>query len=81
MPKFKPCNYDQMVMLPISLENQILPGSLEHTIHEVVEKHMDLSVFDQRYNNDETGATAIASTTSTTPAPKTAPPVRCANAA
>ncbi|WP_210756882.1 IS1182 family transposase [Caldichromatium japonicum] len=59
MPKFKPCNYDQMVMLPISLENQILPGSLEHTIHEVVEKHMDLSVFDQRYNNDETGATAI----------------------
>ncbi|QIK38711.1 transposase [Caldichromatium japonicum] len=59
MPKFKPCNYAQMTMLPISLENQILPGSLEHTIHEVVEKHMDLSVFDQRYNNDETGATAI----------------------
>ncbi|GAB4495737.1 MAG: hypothetical protein Fur0016_33440 [Anaerolineales bacterium] len=35
-------------MLPISLENQILPGSLEHTIHEVVEKHMDLGQKDLR---------------------------------
>lgn len=44
MAKFKPCNYDQMVMLPISLENQLVPGSLEHTINELVEKHIDLSV-------------------------------------
>ncbi|GAB4465542.1 MAG: hypothetical protein Kow0070_28030 [Anaerolineales bacterium] len=46
-------------MLPISLQNQILPGSLEHTIHEVVEKHMDLAVFNARCNNDDTVATAI----------------------
>lgn len=59
MAKFKPCNYDQMVMLPISLENQLAPGSLEHTINELVEKHIDLTVFDGRYNNDATGATAI----------------------
>ncbi len=59
MPKYKPCNYDQMVMLPISLEAQLVPGSLEYTINEVVEKHVDLSAFDARYNNDETGATAI----------------------
>jgi len=59
MPKYKPCNYDQMVMLPISLENQLVPSSLEQTINEVVEKYVDLSVFDARYNNDETGATAI----------------------
>jgi hypothetical protein len=39
MAKFKPCNYDQMVTLPISLENQLVPGSLEHTINELVEKH------------------------------------------
>jgi transposase len=59
MAKFKPCNYDQMVMLPICLENQLVPGSLEHTIHEVVEKHIKLSVFDERYSNDDTGASAI----------------------
>jgi len=59
MPKYKPCNYDQMVMLPISLEAQLVPGSLEYTINKLVEKHIDLSVFDARNNNDETGATAI----------------------
>lgn len=59
MAKFKPCNEDQMVMLPISLPNQLVPGTLEHTISELVDKHMDLSVFDARYNNDETGAAAI----------------------
>ena len=59
MAKFKPCNEDQMVMLPISLPNQLVPGTLEHTISELVDNHMDLSVFDARYNNDETGAAAI----------------------
>ena len=59
MAKFKPCNEDQMVMLPISLPNQLVPGTLEHTISEMVDKHMDLSVFDVRYNNDESGAAAI----------------------
>jgi transposase len=59
MAKFKPCNEDQLVMLPISLQDQLVPDTLEHTISLLVEKHIDLSVFDARYNNDETGATAI----------------------
>ena len=59
MAKFKPCNEDQLVMLPISLQDQLVPGTLEHTISELVDKHLDLSVFDARYNNDETGAAAI----------------------
>jgi transposase len=59
MAKFKPCNEDQLVMLPISLQDQLIPGTLEHTISELVDKHIDLSVFNARYNNDETGATAI----------------------
>ena len=59
MAKFKPYNYDQMVILSISLQNQLVPGTLEHTIHTLVEKHIDLSVFDGRYKNDNTGATAI----------------------
>jgi transposase len=59
MAKFKPRNENQMVMLPISLQDQLVPGTLEHTISELVENHLDLSVFDARYNNDETGAAAI----------------------
>src|SRR3990170_1793732 len=59
MAKYKPCNYDQLVMLPISLQNQLDPGTLEYTINELVERYIDLSVFEERYQNDETGATAI----------------------
>jgi transposase len=59
MAKFKPCNEDQLVMLPISLQDQLVPGTLEHTINQLVDKHIDLSIFDARYNNDDTGATAI----------------------
>jgi transposase len=59
MAKFKPCNEDQLIMLPISLQDQLVPGTLEHTLSQLVEKHIELSVFDARYNNDETGATAL----------------------
>ena len=59
MAKYKAYNYDQLVMIPISLENQLEPGTLEYTINELVEKNIDLSVFEGRYQNDDTGATAI----------------------
>ena len=59
MAKYKPSNEDQLVMLPISLQDQLVPGTLEHTISKLVDKHIDLSVFDARYNNDDSGATAI----------------------
>jgi len=59
MAKFKPLNENQLVMLPISLQDQLVPDTLEHTISELVDKHIDLSVFDARYNNDETGSAAI----------------------
>jgi len=58
MAKYKKYNYSQMVMIPVSLENQLMPGTLEHTIHEVVEKKVDLSIFDDNYNNDDTGSRA-----------------------
>jgi transposase len=59
MAKFKPLNENQLVMLPISLQDQLVPGTLEHTISQLMDQHVDLSVFDARYNNDESGATAI----------------------
>jgi len=42
-------------MIPISLEHQLIPGTLEFAIHTLVEDRMDISVFEDRYNNDETG--------------------------
>jgi transposase len=42
-------------MIPVSLEDQLMPATLEFAIHALVEDRMDLSVFEDRYNNDETG--------------------------
>ena len=59
MAKYKPYNYDQMVMIPITLKEQLEPGTIEYAIHELVEKKIDLSVFENRFKNDDTGASAF----------------------
>jgi len=48
-----------MVMVPVSFQNQLEPCTFEHTINELVEHHIDLSVFEGRYQNDNNGARAI----------------------
>jgi transposase len=58
MAKYKSYDYSQMVMLPVSLRDQLVPGTLEFAIHTLVEDRMDLSCFDDRYENDETGRSA-----------------------
>jgi transposase len=60
MARYKPYDYDQLMMVPVSLEDQLMPGTLEYAIHHVVEERLDLSIFDERYSNDETGRKAIA---------------------
>jgi len=59
MARYKPYKYDQMVMVPISFQDQLEPGTLEYTLNELVEHHIDLSVFEARYRNDNSGAKAI----------------------
>jgi hypothetical protein len=46
MAKYKRHHENQRVMLPISLQDQLVPDTLEHTIGDLVEKHLDSSVFD-----------------------------------
>jgi len=58
MAKYKSYNYSQEVLLPVSLEEQLMPGTLEFAIHTLVETRMDISLFDERYSNDETGCWA-----------------------
>ena len=58
MARYKRYDYSQKVLLPVSLEDQLTPGTLEFAIHTLVETRMDLSVFDEKYCNDETGRLA-----------------------
>ena len=58
MAKYKYYDYSQSVLIPIRLEEQLMPGTLEFVIHTLVETRMDMSIFEKRYNNDETGRLA-----------------------
>ena len=44
--------------LAVDLEKQLLPGSFAHAVHHLLDHDFDLSSFDARYRNDNTGATA-----------------------
>ena len=58
MARFKAYDLNQAKMIPISYSDQIVEGSFEHALNEIVEEHLDLSVFEQRYTNDATGRLA-----------------------
>ena len=58
MPKFKPYNYNQDAMVVINFAEQIQPGTFEFTLHHLIENHIDLSAFYDKYNNDEGGRKA-----------------------
>ncbi|MCB4358882.1 hypothetical protein [Quatrionicoccus australiensis] len=44
--------------LAVDMEKQLLPGSFEHAVHHLIEHEFDLSLFDTRYRNDQSGACA-----------------------
>jgi hypothetical protein len=37
------------------MEKQLLPGSFEHAVNHLLDHEFDLSLFDRRYNNDQSG--------------------------
>jgi transposase/IS5 family transposase len=58
MARYKSYSYSQRVLIPVSLEDQLMPGTLEFAIHTLVETRMDTSFFDGKHKNDETGSPA-----------------------
>src|SRR5262245_5512861 len=58
MARYREYDYSQGKFIPIFFDKQILPGTFEHTLHYLIDKEIDLSIFEGRYNNDETGAPA-----------------------
>ena len=58
MARYKGYDYSQGKFIPVYFDKQILPGTFEYTLHYLIDNEIDLSVFDLRYQNDETGAPA-----------------------
>ena len=46
--------------LAVDLTRQLLPGTFEHALDHLLDHEVDLSGFDARYCNDETGGSAYA---------------------
>lgn len=58
MPRFKPYDYDQLLMIPVSLEDQLMPGTLEYAIHHLLEERVDTTIFHEKFQNDQAGRCA-----------------------
>ena len=58
MARYKTVNYAQMKMVVVSYDRQILPGTFEHTLSQLIDQDIDMTPFAARYVNDETGAPA-----------------------
>ena len=58
MARYKEYSYEQTELIPVCFDQQIVPGSFEYALNYIVDNELDLSGFDSRFNNDETGAPA-----------------------
>ena len=58
MPRFKPYNTSQNLLLPVNLAEQLVPGSFEYTLNYLVDHEIDTSIFHDHYSNDKTGRLA-----------------------
>jgi hypothetical protein len=47
MARYKPYNLQQDKLIPLSYADQVLPGSFEYALNEIVEEHPDLRVFER----------------------------------
>ena len=44
--------------IAVDLQKQLLPGTFEHALNHLLDHEIDLTQFDARFNNDQTGAPA-----------------------
>lgn len=60
MPRFKPYDYRQGLMVPINLEEQLPEGTLEYALHHLIEERVPDEWFEALYGNDEIGRPAYS---------------------
>jgi transposase len=58
MANYKPDLSCQSKFIPIDFSQQIVPGTFEYALAHIVDSHLDLSGFDNWFNNDKGGAAA-----------------------
>ena len=58
MARYKPHDYEQKLMVAVTLDHQLPPGTLQYAIHHLINERVDTSIFDEKYRNDETGRRA-----------------------
>ena len=56
--KYKPYSYAQGQFIPVFFNKQIQKGTFEYSLSYLIDNELDLSIFDNRFRNDETGAPA-----------------------
>jgi len=54
MTLYKSYDLNQAKMIPLVYADQVLAGSFQHALNDIIERHLDLSLFDERYANDAT---------------------------
>lgn len=59
MARYKQVEYAQGQFIPISFEQQILPGTFEHALSYIVDNKLDFTTIDAAHTNDVTGAPAF----------------------
>ena len=58
MPRYKPYSYAQGKFIAIHFDSQILPGTFKYALNHLIDHELDLSVFNARFCNDQSGAPA-----------------------
>ena len=60
MPRFKPADTTQTLLVPVRLVDQLIPGTFEHALHQIIENHNELRELSSRwFKNDSRGAPAF----------------------
>ncbi len=58
MARYKDCSRDQSMLIPVNFSDQLIPGTIEFAIDDIVDNYIDLSIFNDQYKNDYLGAKA-----------------------
>jgi transposase len=59
MARYKNNDQNQGEFIVVNFKDQLLPGTFEHALNYLIDSRIDLSLFDSKYKNDQTGAKAI----------------------
>src|SRR5919206_3223207 len=57
MPRFKMVDYSPR-FIPVDLSRQLVPGTFEFALHQLLDNEINLSEIEPRYCNEEVGASA-----------------------